>query len=75
MRVITRGDFDGLISTVLLSVVHQIDDIILAYPKDIEDKSLEINKKDIIANLPFDARCNLWFDHHINEVDLAAHIN
>ena len=75
MRVVTRGDFDGLVSTVLLSIVHQINDIVLAYPKDIEDKKIAITDNDIIANLPFDERCDLWFDHHINEVDLAAHID
>jgi hypothetical protein len=25
---------------------------------------VEIRKGDTIANLPYDDRCTLWFDHH-----------
>jgi len=71
MRIVTRGDFDGLICSVLLSEVHDIEDFFLAYPKDINENNIEIRRGDIIANLPHHPNCSLWFDHHINEVEAA----
>ena len=67
MRIVTRSDFDSLISAVLLSSVHDIDEIMITNPDEIISNSFEITKNDIITNLPYHSDCGLWFDHHINE--------
>lgn len=64
MRLITRGDLDGVTSAVLLSEMEEIDSIELIHPQDITDKRFEITGKDIMANLPYHSNCAMWFDHH-----------
>jgi hypothetical protein len=64
MRLVTRGDLDGVTSAVLISIMEKIDDIELIHPQDITDKKFEIKKNDIIANLPYHPNCAMWFDHH-----------
>ncbi len=64
MRLVTRGDLDGVTSAVLLSEMEKIDSIELIHPQDITDKRFEITGKDIIANLPYHPDCAMWFDHH-----------
>ena len=57
MRVFTRGDMDGLASIVLLSLVEDINEIAFAHPKPMQDGSIEVNKNDIIINLPYVPGC------------------
>ena len=64
MRLVTRGDLDGLISAVLISKMENIDSIELVHPQDITDKKFEITENDIMANLPYHPKCAIWFDHH-----------
>ncbi len=68
MRLVTRGDLDGLTASVLISKMEQVDEILLVHPQDITDKKIEIKTGDILANLPFDRRASLWFDHHAHTV-------
>ena len=65
MRLVTRGDLDGLTSAVIITMKESIDDILLVHPQDITDKTVEIGPADILANVPYDPRCGLWFDHHL----------
>ena len=65
MRVVTRGDLDGLTSAVLLSTMEEVDSIELIHPQDITDHKFEITGNDIMANLPYHPKCALWFDHHL----------
>ncbi len=65
MRLVTRGDLDGLTSAVIITMKEQVDDILLVHPQDITDKTVEIRHDDILANLPYDPRCGMWFDHHL----------
>lgn len=65
MRLVTRGDLDGLTSAVILTMKEPIDEILLVHPQDITDKRIEIRPDDVITNLPYDSRCGLWFDHHL----------
>jgi nanoRNase/pAp phosphatase (c-di-AMP/oligoRNAs hydrolase) len=65
MRLVTRGDLDGLTSAVIITIKESVDDILLVHPQDITDKKVEIGPNDILANVPYDPRCGLWFDHHI----------
>ena len=65
MRMVTRGDLDGLTSAVIITMKESIDDILLVHPQDITDKAVEIRRDDILANVPYDPRCGMWFDHHL----------
>jgi len=67
MRVFTRGDMDGMTSVVLLSLVEDVSEIAFTHPKPMQEGKVEVNKNDIIINLPYVAGCGLWFDHHISE--------
>jgi hypothetical protein len=74
MRIMTRGDMDGLASSVLLSTVENIREIIFVHPKDAQDGVIEATKDDILVNLPYVKGCAMWFDHHISESEKAAEI-
>lgn len=65
MRIVTRADFDGVVCAMLLrealaigSPVHWVE------PNDMQRGLVEVRPGDVIANLPYDPRCSLWFDHH-----------
>ncbi|WP_306214040.1 DHH family phosphoesterase [Actinoplanes sp. RD1] len=66
-RLVTRSDFDGLVCAVLLRVLDMTDDIMFVHPKDVQDGVVEITDRDILTNLPYDARAHLVFDHHHSE--------
>lgn len=68
MRLVTRGDLDGLTASVLITEMEQIDEIQLVHPQDITDKKVVITSDDILANLPYDPRAGMWFDHHAHTV-------
>jgi len=65
MRLVTRGDLDGLACAVIITSHEQIDEIALIHPQDITDKKVEILKTDILSNLPYHPNCAKWFDHHL----------
>jgi hypothetical protein len=67
MRVLTRGDFDGLISSSLLTLVENVREIRFAHPKDAQDGKVEATEEDIVVNMPYIPGCGLWFDHHVSE--------
>ncbi len=74
MRIVTRPDFDGIVCAVLLHEAENIDaDIYWVEPSEIQNKKAMIRKGDIIANLPFNPHCSLWFDHHVsNKPDITV---
>ena len=65
MRLITRGDLDGLACAVIITSHETISEIVLVHPQDITDRLVEVTADDIIANLPYHPDCGLWFDHHL----------
>lgn len=65
MRLVTRGDLDGLTSAVIITMKEQIDEILLVHPQDITDRKVDIRPDDILVNLPYDPRAAVWFDHHL----------
>ncbi len=69
MRLVTRSDFDGLACAMMLKDMDMIDEIKFVHPKDVQDGKVELSKRDITTNLPFDPRVALAFDHHESEVD------
>ena len=73
MRIVTRPDFDGIVCAVLLIDALGIrEPVIWVQPSALQRGQVEIRKGDILANLPYDDRCTLWFDHHYtNQVDRA----
>lgn len=71
MRIITRGDLDGLTSCVFITQKEQVDEIVFAHPKDMQDGLVEVQPGDIISNLPYHPMCSLWFDHHESEEEAA----
>ena len=67
MRLITRGDLDGLTSAVLLTMVENLEEIELVHPKDMQDGLIKVTSNDIIVTLPYHPDCGTWFDHHISQ--------
>src|SRR5688572_33326247 len=65
MRLVTRGDLDGLTSAVIITMKEPVDEILLVHPQDITDKAVDLRPDDILANLPYDPRAAMWFDHHL----------
>ncbi len=65
MRLVTRGDLDGLTCAVLITSCEDVRAIELIHPQDVTDKRVEIGPEDILANLPYHPRCGKWFDHHL----------
>ncbi|HEX7190680.1 MAG TPA: exopolyphosphatase [Thermoanaerobaculia bacterium] len=65
MRLVTRGDLDGLTSAVIITMKEPIDEITLVHPQDITDKRVRITKNDVLANLPYHPDAGIWFDHHL----------
>ena len=65
MRLITRADFDWLVCGALITQFERIDDYLFVEPKFMQDGAVEIRAGDVIANLPYNPRCTLWFDHHV----------
>ncbi|WAC06996.1 MAG: exopolyphosphatase [Thermodesulfobacteriota bacterium] len=65
MRLITRADFDGIVCGVLLTAQEHIDRFLFIEPKAMQDHEVEVDSKDIVANLPYHPDVYLWFDHHI----------
>lgn len=65
MRLVTRGDLDGLTSAVIITMKEPVDELLLVHPQDITDGKVDIRADDILANVPFDRRAGMWFDHHL----------
>jgi nanoRNase/pAp phosphatase (c-di-AMP/oligoRNAs hydrolase) len=67
MRLLTRSDFDGLASAVLLVENGIIDSYKFVHPKDVQDGKVAVTSNDVLTNTPYVAGCGLWFDHHASE--------
>ncbi len=65
MRIVTRADFDGVVCGVILYEALNIKKAVKwVEPNDIQKGLIKIEKEDILANLPYNNNCALWFDHH-----------
>ncbi|MCX8195276.1 MAG: hypothetical protein N3G22_04195 [Candidatus Micrarchaeota archaeon] len=64
MRLITHTDLDAVACAVLLWEVEEILEVKFVDPATIQAGKMPIFKYDIIADLPYDKRCGMWFDHH-----------
>lgn len=63
-RLVTRADFDGVVSGGLLYELHMIDKVVFAEPKDVQDGKIHITGDDIMTNLPYVEDAYLCFSHH-----------
>jgi len=66
-RLVTRADFDGIVSAMLLRELDLIDEIKFVHPKEMQDGDIHIDSNDITTNLPYVEGVHLCFDHHISE--------
>lgn len=65
LRVVTRPDFDGVVCAVLiLEAEPSAQGIYWVEPGIVQRHKAQIQPNDIMANLPYDDRCAMWFDHH-----------
>ncbi|MCP3901192.1 MAG: exopolyphosphatase, partial [Desulfobacteraceae bacterium] len=69
MRIVTRPDFDGIVCAVFIEQSENITEPTKwIEPGDVQQGTVDIKQGDIMANLPYDERCSVWFDHHISNV-------
>lgn len=66
-RLVTRPDFDGLVSAVLLRHVALVDRFDFVQPRDVEEARIALGPDDVTSNLPFVPAVHLAFDHHLSE--------
>jgi oligoribonuclease NrnB/cAMP/cGMP phosphodiesterase (DHH superfamily) len=65
MRIVTRGDLDGLSCALILTACEKVDVIELVHPQEISERRFQIRSDDIVANLPYHPKCAMWFDNHL----------
>lgn len=68
MRLVSRSDFDGLVTAVLLKKIDLIDEMKFVHPKDMQDGTVTVTENDILTNVPYVPGCGMWFDHHASEL-------
>jgi hypothetical protein len=66
-RLITRSDFDGLVCGMLLQEAGLVDEVLFSHPKDMQDGTIEVNQRDIIAGLPYVEGCAICFEVNPDE--------
>ncbi|MCK5541420.1 MAG: exopolyphosphatase [Desulfobacterales bacterium] len=72
MRIVTRPDFDGIVCAVFIEQSENITEPVKwIEPGDVQQGTADIKDGDIMANLPYDERCSVWFDHHISNVPFS----
>ncbi|MGB0670400.1 MAG: exopolyphosphatase [Rhodospirillales bacterium] len=71
-RLITRADFDGVVSGVLFRELDIVDDVVFVEPKAMQDGDVPVSDNDITSNLPFVPGVHLCFDHHLSEAKRVA---
>jgi nanoRNase/pAp phosphatase (c-di-AMP/oligoRNAs hydrolase) len=67
-RILTRGDFDGLVSASLLRELGMCREIKLVHPKDMQDGKVMITDRDIATNLPYVEGVHMAFGHYVSEM-------
>ncbi|MBT6094366.1 MAG: exopolyphosphatase [Rhodospirillaceae bacterium] len=74
-RLVTRGDFDGVVCGTLLKELEMIDDTLFVEPADMQAGRVEVGPNDIISNLPYMENVYMCFNHHISEVERIGERN
>ncbi len=69
MRIVTRPDFDGVVCAVIFYESCEITEPVKwVEPNEMQKGLVDIYDGDIIANLPYNENCSLWFDHHYTNI-------
>ncbi len=63
-RLVTKGDFDGVVSASLLKHLGLLEEIKFVHPREIETGEVEITGKDITVGLPYKKSAYLAFDNY-----------
>ncbi len=66
-RLITRTDFDGVVSAALLRYIGLVEEVMFAHPKDMQDGLIEVSDGDVTAGMPYAQGVRAAFDHHVSE--------
>ncbi len=64
MRILTRADLDGIVAAAMIMEHEEVNDILFVHPKDMQDGLVDVQKGDILSNLPLHPNASMWFDHH-----------
>ncbi|MCC5888153.1 MAG: exopolyphosphatase [Gammaproteobacteria bacterium] len=67
-RLLTRGDFDGIVCAALLREQGLVQDVAFVHPQDMQAGRIAVDDGVVTANLPYVAGCHLAFDHHSSEL-------
>ncbi len=68
-RIVTHGDFDGLVSAAICSHAERCDRIIFTGPNSIARAEISIDSRDIVCDLPYPLEAGMWFDHHPGNIE------
>ena len=68
-RLITRADFDGIVSGSLLYELDMINEVVFAEPAAMQNGRFPVTENDITVNLPYVETAYLCLDHHASEID------
>lgn len=71
-RLLTRGDFDGIVCAALLRECGLVGDVTFVEPRAMQQGRVAVDARTITANLPFVPGCHIAFDHHGSESLRAA---
>ncbi len=63
-RIVTHGDFDGVVCAALCSSIYQCGRFVFTGPNSITRGEISIDTNDVVCDLPYPLECGLWFDHH-----------
>lgn len=67
-RLLTRGDFDGIVCAALLREQGLIGEVTFVHPQDMQAGRVAVDATVVTANLPYVEGVHLAFDHHSSEV-------
>jgi len=68
-RLVTRADFDGIVSGALLNELDMISEVTFAEPGEMQDGRVPVRSDDVTTNLPYNENVFLCFDHHRSEIE------
>ncbi|MCC5870771.1 MAG: exopolyphosphatase [Gammaproteobacteria bacterium] len=66
-RLLTRGDFDGIVCAALLRECGLVQDVAFVHPQDMQSGRVAVDDRVVTAVLPYVPGCHLAFDHHSSE--------
>ncbi len=68
IRLLTKSDFDGVVSAALLKSAKRIDDVVFVNNFDFESGKIKLEETDITCNLPYSDKVSLAFEYQKNKL-------